>query len=57
VDRGTNASPMAALMALMNSAKEATSERIFFGALEKPYSRDVIEAKISDMAMRMYAPL
>jgi hypothetical protein len=30
-----------------------TSERMFLGALVKAYSSEVMEAKISEMAMRM----
>jgi hypothetical protein len=43
---------MAAEMADMKRKKDMTSDRIFFGALEKAYSRPVILAKISEMAMR-----
>jgi hypothetical protein len=39
-------------MALMKRKTAMTSERIFFGALVKAYSRPVIEAKISLKAMR-----
>lgn len=53
----TNASPRALATALMNRNTAITSERMFLGALVKAYSRPVIEAKISLMAMRMYEPL
>ena len=53
----TNASPMAALIADMKSAKAATRERMLRGALEKAYSRDVIDAKISETAMSTYDPV
>jgi hypothetical protein len=43
---------MAALMAVMNRAKAATRDLMFFGALEKPYSRDVMLARISEIAIR-----
>jgi len=46
------ASPIAEDRAVWKSAKAMTSDRMFFGALEKAYSRDVMEARISDMAIR-----
>ena len=52
VDRGTIASPMALAMAVMKRANAWTIERMFFGALVKAYSRDVMEARISEMAIR-----
>jgi len=41
----------------MNRKKDMTSERMFLGALEKAYSRPVMEAKISEMAMSTYEPV
>jgi len=43
---------MADAIALVNSAMDMTSERMLTGALENAYSRDVIEAKISEIAIR-----
>ena len=48
---------MALAMAVMNSANAWTIERMFFGALVNAYSSDVMEARISEMAIRMYEPL
>ena len=38
----------------MNRKTDMTSERMFLGAFVNAYSRPVIEARISLMAMRMY---
>lgn len=54
---GEESLPMAEEMAVINRANAATRERIFFGALEKPYSSDVMEAKISEIAINTYAPV
>ena len=43
---------MAAEKAWANQNMPVTTERIFFGALVKAYSRPVIEAAISEKAMR-----
>jgi hypothetical protein len=50
----TKASPRAEDRADMNRKTDMTSERIFLGALVKAYSRPVIEARISEMAIKMY---
>jgi len=34
-----------------------TSDRMFFGALENAYSSPVIEARISEIAIKTYAPV
>jgi hypothetical protein len=44
---------MAEEMADMKRKKDITSERMFLGALENAYSRPVIDAKISEMAIRI----
>jgi len=51
-DRGLNASPMALASAVWKSEKAMTRERMFLGALVKAYSREVMEAKISEKASR-----
>jgi len=50
----TKASPRADESAVMNKKMDMTRERMFLGALVKAYSRPVIDAKISLIAMRMY---
>ena len=52
-DKPTMPKPMPAEMALINSEKAWTMDRILTGALECAYSKLVTEARISDMAMRM----
>ena len=49
--------PRAAEMADMKRLNDITRERMFFGALEKAYSRVVMEARISEMAISTYAPV
>jgi len=49
----TKASPMAEDSADMNKKMDMTRERIFLGAFVKAYSRPVMDAKISLIAMRM----
>ena len=48
--------PIALAMAVMNSENDMTNDRIFFGALVKAYSSEVIDAKISEIARRIYDP-
>ncbi len=52
VDRPTKAWEMAAEKACENQKTPVTTERMFLGALVKAYSRPVIEAVISENAMR-----
>jgi hypothetical protein len=40
-------------MADMKRKTDMTSERMFLGALVNAYSRPVMDARISEMAMRM----
>ena len=53
----TKASPIALDSAVINRKTLITRDLMFFGALVKAYSSPVIEAKISDRAMRTYAPV
>ncbi len=41
-------------MALMKRKTDMTSERMFFGAFVKAYSRPVMDARISEKAIRTY---
>lgn len=50
----TKASPRAEEMALMKRKTDMTRERMFFGAFMKAYSRPVIDARISENAIRTY---
>ena len=49
----TKASPRAEETADINKKIDMTRERIFLGAFVKAYSRPVMDAKISLIAMRM----
>ena len=51
-ERPTNACAIAEEMAFMKRKIAVTIERMFLGALVKAYSRPVIEAKISEKAMK-----
>ena len=53
-DSQTNASPIAAAIALVNKNTLITSERMFFGAFVKAYSKPVMDANISLKAIRTY---
>ena len=44
---------MAAASALVNKKTPMTRDRMFFGAFVNAYSRPVMDAKISERAMRM----
>lgn len=52
MDKAMRPSPMALAIAVWNNAKAWTRDRIFFGAFVKAYSSEVMDAKISEMAMR-----
>ena len=47
------ASPSAAASAVINRNTDMTSDRMFFGALVKAYSRPVMDAKISENAIKI----
>lgn len=49
-----NASPMADATALVNKKIPITSDFMFLGALVKAYSRPVMDAKISESAIKTY---
>ena len=57
MESGLSASPMAEEMALMNRFTDATSERMFLGALVYAYSSAVMDARISEMAISTYEPV
>ena len=50
----TKISPIAEDKAVMNKKQAITSDRMFLGAFVNAYSRPVIEANISLIAIRMY---